>query len=61
VTLPATTWQLWYSVPWLGYVINFSFSRTGFVTLVLVPLLGLGALMLKDKLRQPAKRRLLKA
>jgi signal peptidase I len=61
VALPTTAWKLWYSVPWLGYVINFSFSRTGFVMMVIVPLLGLGALMLKDKLRQPAKRRLLKA
>jgi signal peptidase I len=61
VALPASAWKLWYSVPWLGYVINFSFSRTGFIMMVIVPLLGLGALMLKDKLRQPAKRRLLRA
>lgn len=59
--LPTATWQLWYSLPWLGYLINFTFSKMGAVLFILVPLVGLGVLTLKDKLRPPAKRRLLRA
>jgi signal peptidase I len=55
VALPPRAWQASYSVPVVGYLIGFAFSPLGFELLVVVPLLGLGALKIRDWLRRPPR------
>lgn len=50
VVLPQTAWRVWYSVPLVGYVVNFAGSREGVWLMVVLPVLGLGTLFIKDRL-----------
>ncbi len=52
VSLGGTGWQVWYSVPLVGYVVAWGSSRAGNVTLIALPLLGLAGLMVWDWLRR---------
>jgi signal peptidase I len=47
LTLPPTAWVLWYSLPWVGYLMSFGSSTLGFTLLIVAPgmlLLGLSAI-----------------
>jgi signal peptidase I len=44
VSLGGTAWQVWYSVPYVGYVVGWGASRGGMVVLIGVPLAAIVAL-----------------
>jgi signal peptidase len=52
ISLPATAWRVWYSVPFAGYLIYFAGSRLGAVTLIAIPCITLLALYAADWLRR---------
>lgn len=47
-TFQDKSWQLWYSVPLAGYVVNFASSPLGMVLLIGLPLCAMALLKIKD-------------